>query len=221
MRAANAVRNATEARTQGKDVLNVARTRSDGYVDSSPRHTAAPTARTQTDLDNILGHCGFSELSIVAKRQMANGVGAYGKRERTEKEHPWMATTTLSAAKMDDGKSFGKKVGHMVLGFEKRDIWSLDPATKAKSKSEEETPRDLLTKAAHNYRADPVGIALMTEKAIKSIGVKPDRREVLAVTAKAMAYRKENNGSKKRVRFQNDGMNKAVRECLEQYASLR
>ena len=132
MRAANAVRNATEARTQGKDVLNVARTRSDGYVDSSPRHTAAPTARTQTDLDNILGHCGFSELSIVAKRQMANGVGAYGKRERTEKEHPWMATTTLSAAKMDDGKSVGKKVGHMVLGFEKRDIWSLDPATKAK-----------------------------------------------------------------------------------------
>jgi hypothetical protein len=38
------------------------------------------------------------------------------------------------------------------------------------------------------------------EKAIKSIGVKPDRREVLEVTAKVLAYRKENigNGEKER-----------------------
>jgi hypothetical protein len=81
----------------------------------------------------------------------------------------------------------------------------------------------MLMKATHNYRAGPTGIAMMTEKAIKAIGVKPDRREVLAVTAKILAYRKAHNGSngKKRARFQNEEMNKVVRECLEQYADLR
>ena len=57
-----------------------------------------------------------------------------------------------------------------------------------------------------------------------SVEVKPDRSrsEVLAVTAKILAYRRENKGNgKKRSRFQNDEGNRAVREYLEQYEELR
>jgi hypothetical protein len=80
----------------------------------------------------------------------------------------------------------------------------------------------MLTKATHNYRVDPTGIAVMTGKSIKAIGVKPDRSEVLAVTAKILAYRKANHGKgKHKGRFQNEEMNQAVRDCLEKYANLR
>jgi hypothetical protein len=108
MGATNAVRNATEARALGKDVLMWC---AQEVTDTSilPQDTATPTARTQTDLDNIIDHwLQFGELSIVAKRQVVNGVGAYGKSERTEKEHPWVVTMTLP-------------VGQIVLGFEKRE----------------------------------------------------------------------------------------------------
>jgi hypothetical protein len=54
------------------------------------------------------------------------------------------------------------------------------------------------------------------------MGVQPDRSEVLAVTAKVLAYRKANHGKgKHRGRFQNEEMNKAVRDCLEKYAGLK
>jgi hypothetical protein len=82
----------------------------------------APTERTAEDLSKIVDSwLQHGELSIIAKRQTAFNF-AYGKRARTDVEHPWMVTLTMSDAK-GDGRlgSFGKKVGQMVLGFEKRD----------------------------------------------------------------------------------------------------
>jgi hypothetical protein len=82
----------------------------------------------------------------------------------------------------------------------------------------------MLLKATDSYRGNPTGIAAMTEQAIKAIGVKPDRSEVLAVTAKILAYRKANHGKgKHKGMFQNEEMNQAVRDCLhvEKYADLR
>jgi hypothetical protein len=44
---------------------------------------------------------------------------------------------------------------------------------------------------------------------------------VLAVTAKILAHRKANTGNgKQKGRFQNEEMNQAVRDCLEQHAGL-
>jgi hypothetical protein len=49
------------------------------------------------------------------------------------------------------------------------------PARQTKSQSEEETPRDLLTKEAHNSRADPVGLSQAIEKAINPARAYPGR----------------------------------------------
>jgi hypothetical protein len=99
----------------------------------------------------------------------------------------------------------------------------MEPAPKkAKAQNEEDTFREMLVKATDRYRGKPRGVAAMTEKAIVAMGVQPDRSEVLAVTAKILAYRKANHGKgKHRGRFQNEEMHKAVRDCLEQYANLK
>jgi hypothetical protein len=99
----------------------------------------------------------------------------------------------------------------------------MEPASKkAKGQNEEDTLRGMLEKATGRYRGNPAGIAAMTERAIKAIGVKPDRSEVLDVTAKILAYRKASHGKgKHRGRFQNEEVNQAVRDCLGKYADLR
>jgi hypothetical protein len=38
----------------------------------------------------------YRELSIVARRQKANQTARDQRRERTERDSPWMATLTLS-----------------------------------------------------------------------------------------------------------------------------
>jgi hypothetical protein len=50
---------------------------------------------------------------------------------------------------------------------------------KAKGPSEEDTLRGMLAKATGSYRGNPAGIAALTEKAMKAIGVQPqpDRRD--------------------------------------------
>jgi hypothetical protein len=122
MGAPNAVRNGFEARVLGMDVL-LWRAQEETRTEILPEGMVAPTARTAADLNTIVDSwLLFGELSVVAKRQTANYVGANGKRDRTDREHPWMVTMTLSDAEVK-GKvsSFGKKVGQLVLGFEKRD----------------------------------------------------------------------------------------------------
>jgi hypothetical protein len=111
-----AVRNAFKAR------ILLWRARDETRKEILPDGTAAPTERTAKDLNTIVGSwLQHGELSIIAKRQSANNV-AYGKRVRTDRVHPWVVTMTLSDAKADGRPwSFGKKVGQMVLGFEKRD----------------------------------------------------------------------------------------------------
>ena len=83
---------------------------------------AAPTARTAEDLKRAVETwLQFGELSIVSKRQSALHF-AYGKRTRTDVEHPWMVTMTMSDAEVEGRlSSFGKLVGQLVLGFQKRD----------------------------------------------------------------------------------------------------
>jgi hypothetical protein len=76
--------------------------------------------------------------------------------------------------------------------------------------------RDMLT---YNYGSDPVGISRVMERAIKAFGVKLDRNEVLAMTAKIMA-RRVHKGNDKKARFQDEQQNKEVRSCLAQYAGL-
>jgi hypothetical protein len=122
MGAPNAVINGFEARVLGMDVL-LWRAQEETRTEILPEGMVAPTARTAADLNTIVDSwLLFGKLSVVAKRQTANYVGANGKRDRTDREHPWMVTMTLSDAEVK-GKvsSFGKKVGQLVLGFEKRD----------------------------------------------------------------------------------------------------
>jgi hypothetical protein len=75
------------------------------------------------------------------------------------------------------------------------------------------------------YRGNPNGIciAAITERAIATMGLTPDRNEVLAVTANILAYRKAmNNGKgKHKRRFQTEEMSAAVRDCLTQYSNAQ
>jgi hypothetical protein len=100
----------------------------------------------------------------------------------------------------------------------------MEPAPKkAKVQNEEDTFREMLVKATDRYRGNPSGIAAMTERAIVAMGVHPDRSEVLAVTAKILAYRKATNhgkGNHKR-RFQTEEMSAAVRDWLNQYSNAQ
>ena len=71
----------------------------------------------------------------------------------------------------------------------------MEPAPKkAKVQNEEDTFREMLVKATDRYRGNPSGIAAMTERAIVAMGVQPDRSEVLAVTAKILAYHYHKQG---------------------------
>jgi hypothetical protein len=296
-----AVRNAHEARVLGKDMLLWrARDETRKRKEILPEDMAAPTERTAEDLNKIVGSwLQYGELGIIAKRQTAFNF-AYDKRARTGVEHPWMVTMAMSDAKVDGRPgSFGKKVGQMVLGFEKRDAplhlqrriqkppstgpqgrgnplgeknsgssfraseadtardpnsltiprgptlpppagqattrpavaagrtgvapggttaaagrqgssggdngggrsstgsarAVMEPAPKkAKVQNEEDTFREMLVKATDRYRGNPSGIAAMTERAIVAMGVHPDRSEVLAVTAKILAYHYHKQG---------------------------
>jgi hypothetical protein len=100
----------------------------------------------------------------------------------------------------------------------------MEPAQKKArdTTKEEDTFRAVLVQATDRYRGNPSGIATMTEKAIAAMGLQPDRNEVLAVTAKILAYRKANHGKgKHKRRFQNEEMNVAVRDCLEKYSNTK
>jgi hypothetical protein len=90
-----------------------------------PDGMATPTERTTEDLSTIVDSwLQYGDLSIVAKRQSANNV-AYGKRVRTDREHPWMVTMHDGAVRREGGwqnrKLWEEGVGQMALGFEKGD----------------------------------------------------------------------------------------------------
>jgi hypothetical protein len=89
--------------------------------------------------------------------------------------------------------------------------------------TEEVTFKAMLEKATDRYRGNPSGIASITERTIAAMGLKPDRNEVLAVTANILAYRKAtNNGKgKHKRRFQTEEMSAAVRDCLNQYSNAQ
>jgi hypothetical protein len=93
----------------------------------------------------------------------------------------------------------------------------MEPAQKkARDTTKEEgTFRAMLVQATgrYRYRGNPSGTAAMMEKAIVAMGLQPDRNEVLAVTAKILAYRTANHGKYKHKRmFQNEEMSAAVRD---------
>jgi hypothetical protein len=74
----------------------------------------APTERSNKGhaveiLEHWLEH---GDHSTAARMQKANNVGRYGKRDRQEKEQPWVVTVILSAIKTEDGKiPWGRKLG--------------------------------------------------------------------------------------------------------------
>jgi hypothetical protein len=275
-----------------------------------PDGIAVPEARSTEDLKRIVETwLQYGELSIVSKRQTALHY-AYGKRDRNEVEPPWMVTITMSDAKVGPGSrscsSFGKLVGQLVLGFEKRDApmyiqrrmqkpprpwctggrkkaatsgrgrsmpaepwrrqqedrtdgdsrrpdqtrdsrwtgqWNgsrgqgsgkragqgnyaravMQPTQKKEkvTPTEEATFKSMLEKATDRFRGNPSGIAAITERTIAAMGLKPDRNEVLAVTANILAYRKatSNSKGKHKRRLPTEEMSVAVRECLQQYSS--
>ena len=113
--------NAHEASTLGMDIL-LWRAQETTRKEILPDDIAEPEKRTLKDLKRIVETwLQYGELSIVSKRQTALHF-AYGKRARTDVEPPWMVTMTMSDAKVEGkGSSFGKLVGQLVLGFEKRD----------------------------------------------------------------------------------------------------
>jgi hypothetical protein len=88
---------------------------------------------------------------------------------------------------------------------------------------EEVTSRAVLVQATDRHRGNPNGIAAITERAIVAMGLKPDRNEVLAVTANILAYRKATNNGKGKYkrRFQTEEMSAAVRDCLKQYSNAQ
>jgi hypothetical protein len=87
--------------------------------------------------------------------------------------------------------------------------------------AEEATFKSMLEKATDRFRGNPSGIAAITERTIAAMGLKPDRNEVLAVTANILAYRKatSNSKGKHKRRLPTEEMSVAVRECLQQYSS--
>ena len=101
--------------------------------------------------------------------------------------------------------------------------------TEPAQKKARETPKDevafraMLVQATDRYRGNTNGIAAITERTIAVMGLKPDRNEVLAVTANILAYRKAtNNGKgKHKRRFQTEEMSAAVRDCLNQYSNAQ
>ena len=116
--------NAHEATTLGMDIL-LWRAQEETRNEIRPDGIAAPKKRSAEELKRMVETwLQYGELSIVSKRQTSLNY-AYGKRARTDVEPPWMITMTMSDAKVDPSiricSSFGKLVGQLVLGFEKRD----------------------------------------------------------------------------------------------------
>ena len=89
--------------------------------------------------------------------------------------------------------------------------------------TEEATFKTMLERATDRYRGNPSGIAAITERTIAAMGLKPDRNEVLAVTANILAYRKASSNSKgkHKRRLPTEEVSVAVRECLQQYSSAQ
>jgi hypothetical protein len=89
--------------------------------------------------------------------------------------------------------------------------------------TEEATFKTMLERATDRYRGNPSGIAAITERTIAAMGLKPDRNEVLAVTANILAYRKatSNSKGKHKRRLPTEEMSVAVRDCLQQYSSAQ
>ena len=101
----------------------------------------------------------------------------------------------------------------------------MQPAQKKEkgTPTEEATFKTMLERATDRYRGNPSGIAAITERTIAAMGLKPDRNEVLAVTANILAYRKatSNSKGKHKRRLPTEEVSVAVRECLQQYSSAQ
>jgi hypothetical protein len=77
-----------------------------------------------------------------------------------------------------------------------------DAETKAWEKEQQtskEAPEDMdegVHKAARGFRRDPETVSKKTEEAIKSTGVRPDKKLVTKLAAQVVAYRMESRGDK-------------------------